>query len=281
MNRRTAVLLAAFVSCAALAFASGGRAWAGDSAKRAIDREVDLAGARSLAVRAGAGEIRVRSTLARRQARPDETAAAPAPHGASATIHLELYGAAADIAGVTLDVTRDGDQVIVQVNEPKQRGGWFTRSANVGATCSVVLAADVDVELRTGSGDIVVDGPPRGVTASAGSGRISVTAPHAAADLHTGSGDVVVRGATSSLTMRTGSGSIQAALSGEWSGTSIRAQTGSGDVRLAVPPGFHADLQTHTGSGTVTNDARIVSANSPLVSVRTGSGNVRIANARE
>ena len=309
MDRRTAVVLslAALGSSAAFVLAApfGAPADAAEST-RVIDQDVDLAGARTLMIRSGSADLRIRPTLARRQGRPGESGAggaptaranAPAPAGSSAHVHAELRGTPEELAAA-VHVSREGDQVTLTLDEPRPRQrGWtsiFSRSSWRSQTYEILLAADVDLTVRTGSGDVTVDAPPRGirartqsgnlavtdaraaVEAQSASGNVSVNEPRGAVDAHTASGNLVVRGAVSSLELRTSSGNVSAALRAGWSGDAVRMESSSGNVRLAVPPGFRAALHTSTSSGRVTDAAHVAAAGSPVVSLRSSSGDVEI-----
>lgn len=303
MDRRAAVRISLAVlgvgAAYVLSAASGARA--AEDENRVIDRDVDLTGVRALTIRAGSGSVRVRPTLVRRQAQshPGESAgggAGPAG-GATMHVHAELRATREELASV-IRVSREGDRVTVVFDEREQRRGlWssiFSRTSWTNTTYELVLAADVDLNVQTGSGSVTVDTPPRMLHAGTGSGSIAVTdarnavelragsgsirvyEPHGAVDAHTGSGSVDVRGAASSLEITTGSGSVNAVLRDGWNGDAVRMETGSGSVRLAVPRGFRAALHTTTGSGNVTDTAHVVAASSPVVSLRSSSGSVRI-----
>ncbi|MDB5069181.1 MAG: hypothetical protein JWM87_292 [Candidatus Eremiobacteraeota bacterium] len=306
MDRRTAVQLSLAVLGVSAAFvlsASSG-APAAEEENRVIDQDVDLAGIRSVTIHAGSGSVHVRPTLARRQAQShpgDGGAGGAAPGGgASMHVHAELRATREELASA-VRVSREGDSVTVVFDEQAQRrGGWFSifsRTSWRAATYEILLAADVDLSVQTGSGSVAVDAPPRTLHAGTGSGSIAVTdardavelragsgsirvyEPHGAVDAHMGSGSVDVRGAASSVDVRTGSGSVNAVLRDGWNGDAVRMETGSGSVRLAVPRGFRAAVHTTTGSGSVTDAAHVIAAASPVVSLRSSSGSVRIVTA--
>jgi hypothetical protein len=308
LDRRTAVQLSFAVLGASAGFviAASSHALAADEENRVIDQDVDLTGVRAVTIRAGSGSVRVRPTLARRQtqSRPGESgpgAAAPGG-GASMHVHAELRATREELAAA-VRVSREGDRVTVFFDEAGQRrGSWFSifsRTSWTNTTYEMLLAADVDLSVQTGSGSVTVDTPPRTLRAGTGSGSIAVTdardavelrtgsgsirvyEPHGTVDAHTGSGSVDVRGAASSLELRTGSGSVNAVLRDGWSGDAVSMETGSGSVRLAVPRGFRGAVHTSTGSGSVTDTAHVIAAASPVVSLRSSSGSVRIMTASD
>jgi Putative adhesin len=149
-----------------------------------------------------------------------------------------------------------------------------------------------EIRLQTGSGDVRalgISGPVRG---GAGSGNIEVEEDGAGdVDLHTGSGNVSVRGMQGTLHAEAGSGDISA--EGTQTGTwEIRTGSGNVHVRLPANAAFDANLSTSSGTldvgpaVTMTVQGRVqearkqimgkVHGGGPLLTVRTGSGDIHI-----
>ena len=149
-----------------------------------------------------------------------------------------------------------------------------------------------EIRLQTGSGDVralAIAGPVRG---GAGSGNIEVEEEGAGdVDLHTGSGNVSVRGMQGTLRAEAGSGDISA--EGTQTGTwEIRTGSGNVHVRLPANGAFDANLSTSSGTldvgpaVTMTVQGRVqearkqimgkVRGGGPLLTVRTGSGDIHI-----
>lgn len=149
-----------------------------------------------------------------------------------------------------------------------------------------------EVRLQTGSGDVrarQISGPVRG---GAGSGDIEIEETGSGdIDLHTGSGGISLRGIQGALRAETGSGDIRAegTQNGNW-----EMRTGSGNINVRLPgnSAFDADISTSSGSIDVespiemTVQGRVnerqrhiqgkVRGGGPMLSVRTGSGNIHI-----
>jgi hypothetical protein len=149
-----------------------------------------------------------------------------------------------------------------------------------------------EVRLQTGSGNVrarEISGPVRG---GAGSGDIEVEESGSGdVDLHTGSGNINVRGIQGALRTEAGSGDITAegTQSGAW-----EIRTGSGNVHVRVPANAAFDADISTSSGTIDVNSPIemtvqgrvnetrkqihgkVRGGGPLLSVRTGSGDIQI-----
>lgn len=177
-----------------------------------------------------------------------------------------------------------GDQTIEDIhgNADLQSGSGDMRLARLVG----------EVRLQTGSGDVRahdISGPVRG---GAGSGDIEIEERAAGdIDLHTGSGKIVMRGVNGALHAEAGSGDITAegTQTGAW-----EIHTGSGDVHVRLPENAAFDANISTSSGTIDVDAPIqttiqgrlndshkriegkVRGGGPLLSLRTGSGDIHI-----
>jgi DUF4097 and DUF4098 domain-containing protein YvlB len=155
-----------------------------------------------------------------------------------------------------------------------------------------LLGLTGEIRLQTGSGNVrarEIAGPVRG---GAGSGDIEVQEIASGdIDLHTGSGNVTVRGIQGAFRGEAGSGNVTAEgrQEGAW-----EIRTGSGNVRVRLPAnaGFDADISTSSGTLdvgapiTMTVQGRVQESRKrivgkargggPLLSVRTGSGDIHI-----
>jgi hypothetical protein len=180
--------------------------------------------------------------------------------------------------------TGSGDQIIegTRGNVDLQTGSGDVRLSRLTG----------EIRLQTGSGDVRalgISGPVRG---GAGSGNIEVEETGSGdVDLHTGSGNVSVRGMQGSLRAEAGSGDISAegTQAGAW-----EIRTGSGNVHVRLPADAAYDANLSTSSGTLdvgpaitmTVQGRVqetrkqimgkVRGGGPLLTVRTGSGDIHI-----
>jgi hypothetical protein len=149
-----------------------------------------------------------------------------------------------------------------------------------------------EIRLQTGSGDVRAREIAGAVKGGAGSGDIEVEETGAGdVDLHTGSGNITVRGIQGAFHGEAGSGDVTA--EGRQGGT-WEIRSGSGNVRVRLPGNAAFDADISTSSGTVDVDAPIemtvqgrvqemrksirgkVRGGGPLLSVRTGSGDIHI-----
>ena len=149
-----------------------------------------------------------------------------------------------------------------------------------------------EVRLHTGSGDVEARDLSGPFTAEAGSGDIRLDSKGASdVQVHTGSGNIELRGVNGTLRVEAGSGdvSVEGTQTGAWD-----LRTGSGNVDLRLPANAAFDLEASTSSGrvdtsrpvtmTIQGDLRHanrsvhgkVNGGGPLLTVHTGSGDVRI-----
>lgn len=149
-----------------------------------------------------------------------------------------------------------------------------------------------EIRLQTGSGDVRAHDISGAIRGGAGSGDIDIEETGSGdIDMHTGSGNINVRGIQGKFHGEAGSGDITAegSQSGEW-----EIRTGSGNVHVHLPGNAAFDADIATSSGTIevnsplemTVQGRVqearkqihgkVRGGGPLLSVRTGSGDIRI-----
>ena len=147
------------------------------------------------------------------------------------------------------------------------------------------------IDLRTGDGSIRASDIAGNLTFDTGDGSITIEGAEGELVLDTGDGSVNVSGKLGAIKLHTGDGSITyraergSAMTGPWEIT-----TGDGGVTLYLPPDFSADLDAHTGDGTIRNDLNVegeggerqrrtlrgkIGSGGPVLRVRTGDGAIR------
>ncbi|MGH9405432.1 MAG: DUF4097 family beta strand repeat-containing protein [Terriglobia bacterium] len=161
-------------------------------------------------------------------------------------------------------------------------------TANTGSGDIHAETIKGDVHLGTGSGSIDAMGVAGSFTINTGSGDITLDENTAGnGRVSTGSGTVRLRGVNGSLRVGTGSGNIvaQGRAAGDWS-----LHTGSGNVSVELPADASFTIDAHADSGrivtrravTVQGTMRkgtlqgVVGKGGPLLTLRTGSGDVEI-----
>jgi hypothetical protein len=130
---------------------------------------------------------------------------------------------------------------------------------------TVIAPEGSRMAVRTGSGEVVVDGRAGWTAVRTGSGDVRVTAVDGEADVTTGSGTLDLGPVTGRARLRTGSGGVRLAAAG--GPTEIKA--GSGEVAVGA---VAADLGVRTGSG----DIAVADARAGRIDLTSGSGGMRI-----
>lgn len=193
--------------------------------------------------------------------------------------------------------------------KPKLNETWDDGGVAIsGASCQGVswrcgvdyivrVPDNVAVELRGGSGDVVLGGSLGTIDVEVGSGDIEADGLSSAdVRLQTGSGDVDLGldSRAGKVDVRTGSGDLDLSLDSDTAGVVLRAgsgdidvelpsapdsldiETGSGDVSVDAPDADQFRLDVDTGSGDQNVDVPSSPTADQLIKVRTGSGDVEI-----
>jgi DUF4097 and DUF4098 domain-containing protein YvlB len=181
----------------------------------------------------------------------------------------------------------------IEANPPIQQSGNDIRIGhiddpelrhNISISYEVVVPAETDLRVQSGSGDQRVQGIRGPLEVSSGSGGLKISAIGDRVHAETGSGDIDIDRVKGNVHAKTGSGSIDAndiagafeADSGSGRITlqqtapgSVRVDTGSGGMELH---GVRGSLEAKAGSGTIQADGSPTGA----WSLHTGSGEVKL-----
>jgi hypothetical protein len=213
-----------------------------------------------------------------------------------------------------LEVTtsQDGNTIEVEVKRPPSEmlgHIGFHRSAT--ARLIVSLPRRSDVRARSGDGSIAIEHVEGSLELHTGDGSIRATDVAGDLTLNTGDGSVTVNGAEGNLLLDTGDGSVNVTgklarvrlhtgdgsivyhvqpgteMTDDWNIT-----TGDGSVSLYLPSDFGAELDAHTGDGSITNDLGVAPAangerdrhtvrgrlgdGGRQLRIRTGDGSIRL-----
>lgn len=149
------------------------------------------------------------------------------------------------------------------------------------------------IELRTGDGSIRATDIAGEMTLNTSDGTVTVAGAEGRLDLDTGDGGVNVTGKLNSVRLHTGDGSIvYRAEPGSTMADDWEITTGDGGVSLFLPRDFGANLDVHTGDGSIRNELTVtpesdgtvnrrtirgkLNDGGKLLRVRTGDGSVRL-----
>ena len=181
----------------------------------------------------------------------------------------------------------------LEANPPIQQSGNDIRIGhiddpelrhNISISYEVVVPAETDLRVQSGSGDQRVEGIRGPLEVSSGSGGLKISAIGDRVHAETGSGDIDIDSVKGNVHAKTGSGAIDANnIAGAFEADtgsgritlqqtapgSVRVDTGSGGMELH---GVHGSLQAKAGSGTIQADGSPTGA----WTVHTGSGEVKL-----
>uniref|UniRef100_E6PHG5 Adhesin domain-containing protein n=1 Tax=mine drainage metagenome TaxID=410659 RepID=E6PHG5_9ZZZZ len=200
---------------------------------------------------------------------------------------LPLRGASRlriEVSGLPLLVTSQGassGSVHVRLNyisvrppriESYRHGSWLELSA-IAAGNSVIPFVSANPTHLDVSVPAALPMQIHGFT-----GAISVADPGANLSVDNGTGEIDVTGARAGVDLATERGNVRATLATGWRASTVRLETGNGNVVLHVPANFrgHVVLGAAAGSASDPLAANARDAKAPFVWLYSGKGNVRI-----
>jgi hypothetical protein len=187
--------------------------------------------------------------------------------------------------------SQDGDTITLEVPRPNVAFHLVGVHQSPTARLIVWLPSRSDVTARSGDGSIIIQHVNGRIDLHSGDGSIKATGTTGDLSLTTGDGSVVaedvqgrlvvdtgdgavnVSGIVSRLRLHTGDGSIvYRALAGTEMSDDWEITTGDGAVLIYLPSGFGAELDAHTGDGSIQNDLSIAAGQGGEISRRTVRG---------
>jgi DUF4097 and DUF4098 domain-containing protein YvlB len=188
---------------------------------------------------------------------------------------------------VRVNARQTGNRIDIEVRVPRMTFQFGRRSLRL----ELVVPPEADMDLRTGDGNVEVSGVRGTQKISTGDGNIDARSLEGSINIGTGDGNIVVDGRFDLLDVHTGDGHIDAdARAGSKMAFGWSLRTGDGNVRLALPAQFSANLDAHTGDGRVTVDFPVtisgsmdrdtlrapINGGGPTLRIRTGDGQITI-----
>ena len=198
-------------------------------------------------------------------------------------VEVEKRGATKEaVDALEIRTSQQGDRIDLEVKSPRSEtfsGIGFHVGASAKLIVSVPARADIQarsgdgsisiervngrLELRTGDGSIRAAEVSGELVMNTGDGSITVNGAEGTLDLDTGDGGVNVTGRLTGVRLHTGDGSIvyraepESRMASNWEMT-----TGDGSVTLYLPTNFNAELDAHTGDGSISNELSVANAES-------------------
>jgi DUF4097 and DUF4098 domain-containing protein YvlB len=212
-----------------------------------------------------------------------------------------------------VETRQDGDRIEVEVKRPPREVVFFGIGSSPTARLIVTMPRDGNVTAKSGDGAIDIgdvrgrldlhtgDGSIRGrdvggqMTFSTGDGAVTLERASGDLNVDTGDGSVSVSGTLGALKLNTGDGSVTlradsgTTMKDDWSIT-----TGDGSVSVYLPADFAAELDAHTGDGTIRSDLKVagdgpdserrtlrgkVGSGGRRLRIRTSDGSIRLKSS--
>ena len=220
------------------------------------------------------------------------------------------------IEQLKVETKQDGNRVEIEVKKPTRDVVFFgVGHMSPTARLIVTMPAEGHVVAKSGDGSIRIDhvhgqlqlrtgdGSVRGtdiggqLTIATGDGSVTLDDVDGDVDVDTGDGGVSVAGRIGIAKLHTGDGSITfraapgSSMKDDWS-----IVTGDGGVSLYLPSDFAAELDAHTGDGSIRNELSVtaesdgdrerdrerrtlkgkIGAGGKTLRIRTGDGSIRL-----
>ncbi len=197
------------------------------------------------------------------------------------------------VEALEVKTSQNGNTIELEVKKPSDHLSGFGFHASASARLIVSVPRKADIRARSGDGAIRIarvngrlelhtgDGSIRGedvsgeLTLSTGDGSITVDGAEGRLALETGDGSVNVTGKLGGVRLHTGDGSIVyrsqpgGGMDDDWD-----ISTGDGSVTVYLPPDFSAELDAHTGDGSIRNDLKVESEEAGEPNHRTVKGRI-------
>jgi len=175
-----------------------------------------------------------------------------------------------------VETKQDGNRISVEVKRPAREVAFFGMGTTPTAKLIVTMPSEGNVTATSGDGSITVegvhgrldlhtgDGSIRArnaggqMTFATGDGSVTLESATGTIDGQTGDGSVSVSGKLTTVKLHTADGSITfhddegTSMTDDWSMT-----TGDGSVAVYLPRDFSAELDAHSGDGSIRNELAI------------------------
>ena len=233
--------------------------------------------------------------------------------GKDVVVEIEKRGPTQEsIDGLQIETKQDGNRVDVEVKKPAGRSVFFGIGSHMSPSAKLIVTMpregnvtarsgdgsirveDVHgkLELRTGDGSIRARDIGGDMSLSTGDGSVTLDSADGDLAVDTGDGSVSVSGRLGAVKLNTSDGSITlradpgTAMKDDWSLT-----TGDGGVVVYLPADFGAQLDAHTGDGSIRNELKLsessddserrtvrgkIGPGGKLLRIRTGDGSIRL-----
>jgi DUF4097 and DUF4098 domain-containing protein YvlB len=177
---------------------------------------------------------------------------------------------------VRIEESQNGDHVVISVKMPHFNFSFFG-GRHKSVKIELHVPRELELEVETSDGNVVAQNVAGRVHFSTGDGNVTATGVHGDIRLHTGDGHISgtnfdgtldadtgdgnlqIGGRFDSLSLKTGDGNIEAQVGG---GSKVAnawtVRSGDGHITMRLPADLNANVDAHTGDGSITCDIPIM-----------------------
>jgi len=224
----------------------------------------------------------------------------------SARVVTSGYAISQDEVRIERDV-QSGNHIEIEVRVPRMRWSWGNDHRSVRIELTVPVNADLnlhsgdghiraagvngEIHIETGDGHIEIRDVRGSIRLHTGDGHIEGSGIDGSLDASTNDGHMRVRGRFDALRLETGDGSVTAEiLSGSKMAGNWSIRTGDGSVTVRLTEGLAADIEAHTGDGSISSQLPLMvsgvlgrrdlrgklAGGGPTLQIRTGDGSIHL-----
>jgi DUF4097 and DUF4098 domain-containing protein YvlB len=169
---------------------------------------------------------------------------------------------------VHIEESQNGDHVVVSVKVPHFS---FSFGRHKSIKVELHVPRDLELNVETSDGNVVAQNVAGRIHFNTGDGNVTATDVHGDIRLHTGDGHIEgtnfdgsldadtgdgnlrIGGRFDSLSLKTGDGNIEAQVgSGSKVANSWTVRSGDGHINMRLPGDLNANVDAHTGDGSIT-----------------------------
>lgn len=161
--------------------------------------------------------------------------------------------------------------------ENKSRTGWFRKGCEAGF--KVTAPAELRVSAAAGAGSLSAAGMKGALALSTGAGSISLDGVSGDVRADTGAGGIAGTLASSVADVHTGAGSISLSWVKSPAVGRVKADSGTGSVRISFPEGTRLEADLSAGIGSVSSQFGDTKGAGLRVSATSGVGSVTIVKS--
>ncbi|WP_232468972.1 DUF4097 family beta strand repeat-containing protein [Bdellovibrio bacteriovorus] len=173
-----------------------------------------------------------------------------------------------------LEIKQKGADLDVKVS----RKGVFKKS-DCTTHFTVLLPKVIELELKSGSGNIAITGTKGDIDFKIGNGQVTIDADVHELDGSAGNADINVKSLTGKTELKMGSGTVKAAYAALPATGEFEIKSGSGNVELTLPADAKIQTSFISVGGKMTNEVGDTPNAGFKVKLKSGAANLHIKKA--